>query len=600
VTVEPSRGAQGGFVDLAITQRCNQRCVFCYEEKRGGPGEFTLEQVKELIREAARTHDNLVLCGKEALLRPDILEVVAYGARLGKNVVAFTNGQALARPGFVDALVEAGLGGVTISYHFPDPDTFAIGARVRAQMFARVLKGMNRVRDYNRAHPEAQLSANVETDLFVLNQGRLAEMRATLQENLRESFHSYTLGGMTPVQVFELDAEQICEPFEARRAELADFVRTNPPELRLRFTKTPLCLIPGHEHLSLDVQYAMAQAPIRHNLYVAAEVGSDDETLGASYDFDAAFQRNPYRWVCRSCRLVRICRFRRTAWYAPKFLPTREQKPLPVYDRGPADVLAALTTLEPSFVDRPVDLERLSAPVEPPTREERLLAPLQEPGDDGVRVVDAWLDGKPFLTTLLTDGEARASLLLTGPTADSQPLAFVIGSLDVVPTPLTPGAAGLVRKALARLARAPLPTLADWEGEHGFRRQRAAVLQAAWQRLGSRLWPGEELGAGWRTRSAHLVRSTIALKAELAGAPPVLVSYTVTFDGEGTEPAREVITVRGAGATPADAQLPPGVTRELERGLTALFAGSRVSTGQSQAARQRGVSFLLVAEPASA
>lgn len=596
--MEGSSGTQGGFVDLAITQRCNQRCVFCYEEKRGGPGEFTLDQVKELIREAARTHDNLVLCGKEALLRPDILEVVSYGASLGKNVVAFTNGQALARPGFVEALVEAGLGGVTISYHFPDPDSFAVGARVRAQMFARVLKGMNRVRDYNRAHPRAELSANVETDMFVLNQGRLAEMRGTILENLGESFHSYTLGGMTPVQVFELDAAQICEPFQARRTELAEFLRTHPPAVRLRFTKTPLCLIPGHEHLSLDVQYVMAQAPIRHNLYVASEVGADDETLGASYDFDAALQRNPYRWVCRSCRLVRICRFRRTAWYAPKFLPTRDQKPCAVHDRGPADVLAALVTVEPSFADRTVDLARLSAPVEPPTHEETLLAPLLAPGDDGVRVVDAWLDGRPFLTVELTDGEAGVRLLMTGPTEDSQPLSFVVGSLDVVPTPLAPGAAGLLKKALARLAGAPLPTLAAWEGQFGFRRQRAAVLQAAWQRLGTRLWPGEALGANWRTRSAHLVRSTIALHAERVGAPPVLVSYTVSFAGDAVEPSREVLTVRGADR--AVAALPVGLTLELERELADLFAGCQVSTGQSQAARQRGVSFLLVAEPARA
>jgi len=591
--VEPSGGAEGGFVDLAITERCNQRCIFCYEDTRGGPGELTLAAVKQLVDEAARTHDTVVLCGKEALLRPDILEVVAYAAGLGKHVVAFTNGQVLARPGFVEALVGAGLGGVVISFHFPDPEAFAQGARVRPQLFARVLKGMERVRDYNLAHPEAPVSVHVETDLFVWNQGRLAEMRATVREHLGPSFRQYTLGGMTPVRLPGVEERSLIEPFEARRVELADFLATQPPDVALRFTKTPLCLLPGHEHLSLDAQYALASTPIRHNLYQVGEVGGDDETLGASYEFDAAFQRNPYRWVCRSCRLVRLCRFRRTAWYAPQFLPTREQKPRAVHDRGPAEVLAALAAVEPSFAGRAVDVERLSRPVTTAPPEERLLAAFEAPGHDDLRLDEAWVDGRPFLTLELSGGAERARLWLTAPATDEQPLGFVVGCLDVVPTLLTPGAGPLVKKAVDRLARAALPPRADWEGQHGFHPHRARRLQAAWDRLGPWLWPGQAVAGGWRTHEARLTRAGVALRLAHAGGATAVLTYTPTPAAGETSLAREVLTLHAAGS--GDAQ-----TVELEPALRAAFTGCKVSTGLPPGARGRGIALLLVAEPAPA
>ena len=84
---------------LEVTRRCNYRCPFCYcvwHEKTGRlPRELDTAAWKEIIAECAeRGVRSLLFTGGEALLRPDIEELLSYARKLFPqgDIEIFTNG----------------------------------------------------------------------------------------------------------------------------------------------------------------------------------------------------------------------------------------------------------------------------------------------------------------------------------------------------------------------------------------------------------------------------------------------------------------------------------------------------------------------------
>jgi hypothetical protein len=377
---------------------------------------------------------------------------------------------------------------------------------------------------------------------------------------LGDTFTAYTLGGMTPVNLVGGARRSMLEPLDERRAELAGFLQTHPASVRLRFTKTALCLIPGNEHRSLEVQYRLSAARIRHNLYDATTMVDDDQTVSATHDFDEGLRQNPYRWVCRACSLVRLCRSARTAWYAPNFLPTRDQKPHPILDTSPADVLARWREIEPDRADG-VDLAAVSAPVAGETPEERLLAVLRAARPGEPVLSDAWLDGRRFLDVELHADDRELHLHLGLVTEPRRDLGFVVSYLDVVPALHGARRADLLA-VLERLAGGDLPSFDDWGPERGLQLDRARVLLAAWTRLGRRLWPGHELTGGFVTAGARLAGDTLGVTAMAPDGARLDVSYTPVFHGRAHDLQREILMAQRPDA-PADSPLDPAVRAEL-------------------------------------
>jgi hypothetical protein len=543
-------------VDLTITRKCNQRCCFCYEDGHTQHREPTGDEVRDLIRQAGQTHRDVVLCGMEALLRPDILALIDYGRGLGLRLAAFTNGQVLARRGFVAQLQEAGLSSLVISYHFPDAETFARGARVRPQMFERILRGMREVREHNRARAGATLPVRVETDLFALNAGRLAHMRATLLEHLGESFQAYTLGCLTPAKAWDVGLTSYLEPMAERREELLAFAASQPADVELNFVKLPLCLIPGLEHRSFEVRYKAEGASIRHNFYDGACVGADDVTVAADQDFQKAFRANPYRWVCRECRLIEVCRHNRCGWEAPFFLPTREQKPWPVTGYGLAEVLARLNADQGDQPPAPPTLPPPTGGVERgELPEDSLLATLRELG-----AVEVWAEGAPVLCAELRLGGRPVTLRLgmagapwaSPETGGGEPLGYVVDYLHLLP--LTPAEAGdeAARQVAEGLLARGLPPLEAWEADSFFDAHAAGLLRAAWGRFGRGLWPGAgELG-GWATTSARLAgHDRLVLELAHPAAGTATLEYT-RIGGQGARLRGEQATLWAAAGAARD------------------------------------------------
>jgi MoaA/NifB/PqqE/SkfB family radical SAM enzyme len=268
-------------VALNLTRRCNQRCGFCFEGDRAGWDEPDRAEVERRLAETATRQRAVIFMGAEALLRPDILAVIRYARTLGLTVAAFTNGQVLARPGFVADLVEAGLESRQVSVHYADGDSFAEGTGTPARLFERSWRGLSNVAAFNRAYPERRLRVVPKTVLFRANYLRLARLRQLLEQTLGDSFDSYFIGGMSPTPTRRPGA--LLEPFAGRRDELGDFLRDWSAERRLAFSMVPLCQIPGHEHRSFDVRTIAFGVAIDSNFEDKSRLARMHDYVGISF-----------------------------------------------------------------------------------------------------------------------------------------------------------------------------------------------------------------------------------------------------------------------------------------------------------------------------
>ena len=108
-------------VTVEITQRCNMRCIHCYNASGDEePGTLCFDEIARVLGELAALGTRSVsFAGGEPLMRPDLDEMVALGARLGISTGIASNGFSLT-PARVAQLADRGLTTVQISLDFPD------------------------------------------------------------------------------------------------------------------------------------------------------------------------------------------------------------------------------------------------------------------------------------------------------------------------------------------------------------------------------------------------------------------------------------------------------------------------------------------------
>jgi uncharacterized Fe-S cluster-containing radical SAM superfamily protein len=523
------------WAEITLTHRCNQRCFFCYEDGRDLAREPSLEEVRRILDETARHAKQVVLCGLEVLLRKDVLDIVAYGRSLGLRVAVFSNGQLLATPGLVARLAEAGCNSIVVSVHFPDREVFARGARARADGFDRMLQGLRNVAAYLAEHPGA-LDLATESDMFVLNAGRLIEMRQTLLDALGDCPWSMRLGSLLPAKVHDIGLEHVLEPLEVRRAEIAEFVRTHPANVPLHFVKVPLCLLPpGELHRCLDVEYVARGTVLTFNHERIDAITDDPYSTSLARDLRAGMRTHPYRWVCRSCSLAVMCRYERVDWTMPQFLPTRGQKPTAFRTPTAAEVLGRLDSAPATIAAAGEVLSRLS---DVPFPEEAILAAIASlpEGEGRPRLADTWSDADPVFVAELSHAGHRVPIRVSPPRRGNEPVPVgaVLDYLHLVPlagegTP--PDVIGACLDALAGVAPA-LPPIEAWDGDRWFDPIIARLLRGAWQRFGAAIWPGRELAAGWRTNEARVdPRNRLHVAVAHRGGSSAEVRYDAADDG---------------------------------------------------------------------
>lgn len=92
---DPYEGAPRPVVVWAVTKACNLRCVHCYASATPGPapGELTHEQGRRLLEDLKQFGVPAVLfSGGEPLVRPDVLDFIAYAQEIGLSSTLSTNG----------------------------------------------------------------------------------------------------------------------------------------------------------------------------------------------------------------------------------------------------------------------------------------------------------------------------------------------------------------------------------------------------------------------------------------------------------------------------------------------------------------------------
>ena len=110
-------------MDLAITYRCNNDCVHCYNARSRDYPELSTKnwhQVLDRLWKIGIPH--VVFTGGEPTLRQDLSELIAHAEQNGQITGINTNGRRLSDHDYVENLVKAGLDHVQITLESHDPN----------------------------------------------------------------------------------------------------------------------------------------------------------------------------------------------------------------------------------------------------------------------------------------------------------------------------------------------------------------------------------------------------------------------------------------------------------------------------------------------
>ena len=103
-------------MDLALTYRCNNRCIHCYNESSRATNELTTAEWKSVLDQIWNLGiPHVVFTGGEPTLKEDLPELITYAEHLGLITGLNTNGRRLGETDYLRTLVDAGLDHVQIT-----------------------------------------------------------------------------------------------------------------------------------------------------------------------------------------------------------------------------------------------------------------------------------------------------------------------------------------------------------------------------------------------------------------------------------------------------------------------------------------------------
>lgn len=163
-------GRQIDYLRISVTDRCNERCLYCMPQSYTGweprADHLTTDEIVEIAGTAVRMGvRKLRITGGEPLLRRDIIEIVRRLAGLSRetSVAMTTNGLLL--EGVADELKAAGLSSLNVSLDALNPERYR---SITGGNLAKVLAGIEAARRVGikliklntvliRGHSEAEL-----------------------------------------------------------------------------------------------------------------------------------------------------------------------------------------------------------------------------------------------------------------------------------------------------------------------------------------------------------------------------------------------------------------------------------------------------------
>ena len=160
-TQPPPAGARRGHVfELQLGHLCNNRCVFCSSgrltaagDARPVPAEPLFRALDEAWAAGAR---RVVFVGGEPTLHRSFLPALRHAVEVGfRDIVIFTNGVTLPRPGFIESVSESGRFEWRISIQGSD-EASHVAVTGRPKSYQRIMAGIDRLAEWGH-----RVTANV-------------------------------------------------------------------------------------------------------------------------------------------------------------------------------------------------------------------------------------------------------------------------------------------------------------------------------------------------------------------------------------------------------------------------------------------------------
>ncbi len=110
-------------MDLALTYRCNNDCLHCYNDRNRSIHELSADNWKRVLAKTWQLGiPHIVFTGGEPTIVPALPELITYAQNQGQIAGLNTNGRRLADVDYCNSLVDAGLDHVqiTLESHLPD------------------------------------------------------------------------------------------------------------------------------------------------------------------------------------------------------------------------------------------------------------------------------------------------------------------------------------------------------------------------------------------------------------------------------------------------------------------------------------------------
>ena len=276
---------------LYVTERCNQACVFCLEEDglQLRPDVAATQVAADLAGLRANGAEHLTFMGGETFLRKDLPSLLSEARRLGfTRLGVTTNGTALANPGFLERMIDAGLEFVEISVH---ADEAQLAAEISGKSFTwerqqRALAELETVRD--RIH--------VIVNLVICHENRdrverilrtLLDAHPRLRPTVKLKLVSM-IGAAASGPSLRYDAVDLGPAFALLRERNVDYWTYN----------LPLCRVPGEARHSHEAQAFVLSW--RYHDY-------DHRARDGYYDSGFQLEGNVWPAPCDGCTLSAIC-----------------------------------------------------------------------------------------------------------------------------------------------------------------------------------------------------------------------------------------------------------------------------------------------------
>jgi len=342
----------GDALIINVSNRCNLRCRFCYEEGSRTEALPSLDAIRERFAQHPPGQlSNVMFMGAETFLRPDLVELIEAARDAGiPHVGIATNGTLLRNRTQLERLVQAGLTNLEISIHALETETAATlsGRSFTAARQRRALALL----DAQAA--ERPLQVTINTVLCALNLSQVMPLYATIEEEfprLQPMYHlkypyeaADVLGRLEPARYEAIRQAQLFD-------RLPDTWRT-----RLLCEHIPLCVLAPQFELSAELAGLCLDRVMHYDLTLPEGMcTSEDFTLTRACELGPECETCSVRMLCSGLPLGYVTHLKRPGCIQPLHVP-------------PADVLAQLTRWRRSHrlpmalaLDEPATVEKVLA-----------------------------------------------------------------------------------------------------------------------------------------------------------------------------------------------------------------------------------------------